>query len=147
MYSGSNVSNTNSSKMATLFLIKKGLYAMLLMGALPVVAQITASFFGAMPSVIAILFMLVIVSPEIGLFFPGFRQWVKEALEDGDGRFDRKDLIETALIYATVLPVRAVSFGYIYMMVGGWNPSYEMLYGPLIASIAAGGANYLNKKK
>lgn len=120
---------------------------MLLMGALPVLAQITASFFGVLPSVIAILFMLVIVSPEIGLAFPGFRSWVKTALEDGDGRFDRKDLIETALIYATVLPVRAVSFGYIYMMVGGWSPTYEMLYGPLVASIAAGGANYFNKKK
>lgn len=133
--------------MATLILVKKGLYAMLLMGVLPVFAQITVTVFGALPTIIAVLFMLVIVSPELGLISPSFRKWIKTALEDGDGRFDKKDLIDTALIYSTILPVRAVSFGYIYMMVGGWSPSYDQLYGPLLASVAAGGASYLSKKK
>lgn len=133
--------------MATIFFIKKGLYAMLLMGILPVFAQITASVFGALPTVIAVIFMLVIVSPEIGLLFSSFRKMIFDALSDHDGRFDKQDLVDTLLIYATVLPVRAVSFGYLYMMVGGWSPSYDQLYGPLIASVAAGGATYLNKKK
>jgi hypothetical protein len=147
MHSNSRVFNPNHPKVATILLIKKGLYAMLLMGILPVFAQITASVFGALPTVIAVLFMLVIVSPELGLLSKSFRKWVKEALEDGDGKFDKKDLIDTVLIYATVLPVRTVSFGYIYMMVGGWSPSYDQLYGPLIASGLAGAASYLNKKK
>lgn len=119
---------------------------MLLVGILPVFAQITASIFGAMPTIIAVLFMLVIVSPELGLLSGRFRKIIFDALSDHDGKFDKQDLVDTLLIYATVLPVRAVSFGYLYMMVGGWSPSYDQLYGPLLASVAAGGATYLNKK-
>jgi hypothetical protein len=147
MHSNSNVFTANHSKMLTILAIKKAMYAMLFMGVIPLFAQLTASVFGALPTVIAVLFMLVIVSPEIGLVFPGFRKWIQTSLEDGDGRFDKKDLIDAALIYTTVLPVRAVSFGYIYMMVGGWNPTYDQLYGPLVASGLAGVASYLNKKK
>ena len=121
---------------------------MLFMGFIPVMAEITQVTFGYMPQIVAGLFMLIIISPEIAVMLSkDLRKWVKNALEDNDGRFDKEDLIDTFLLYSAILPVRAVAFGYLLMMVGGWNPTTEQLYGPLSATLISGGLSYINKRK
>lgn len=130
--------------MATLILIKKGIYFMLLMGILPVFAQIINSTIGFFPVVVASIFMLIIVSPEIGLIFRGFRKIVIQGLRNEIGNFDT---IDAALLYVAVLPVRATAFGYLYMMIGAWDPTPTQLYGPLGGTVGIAILKYLTDKK
>lgn len=133
--------------MAGLFLFKNIIYSMLLMGLIPVAAEVTEVTFGYLPQTVAGLFMFIIISPEICIMlFKDLRIWVKNALEDNDGKFDKEDLIDVFLLYSAVLPVRAVAFGYLLMMIGGWDPSTEQLYGPLSATVISGGLSYFNNK-
>lgn len=140
MHSRISFYDPNNTKVATVILVKKALFALLFYGSVSVLAQITNNVFGFMPQIVAVLLMLSTITPEIALISKSYRASVWYAITKGDDRFDWEDFLDAMLVWAAILPIRVVVFAFILKLMGATQMSMvdilSILMGtPAVASI------------
>lgn len=90
------------------------------------------------------VFVAMMFLPEMALFFsPAFRNWIKEGIEDADGKLNKEDVKDLRVHYASIWMLRVfVLFGLLmifYQMTIDWN--YYIL--PFFGAMGLEGASLL----
>ncbi len=91
----------------------------------------------AVPWIVVLIVMIFAPEITIGLF-KNFRNWIKEGLEDADGKFNKSDIKDMAILYGSLWSLRIFIF-FSWATVFHEPIPYGIYITPLIGSFGTAG--------
>lgn len=113
--------------------------------ALPPLAKMTMQATGnEPPELIFYLFTAMMFIPETSiLFFKGFREWIKEGLENADGKMNHNDVKDLVVHYASLWSLRIFVLSSLLMMFYNVEFGFQYYIVPFFGSIGLSGFTIL----
>lgn len=120
-------------------IFKKLVYFSIVVGSLPQVTEAVEHSMGVLPRIVVVCAMLIVYMPELFLLHGGYRKWVKGAIENQDGEFNRDDARYFISWYGPFICLRTLVFTDLYGKLDNKYEADDTLIWALVA-IATGTA-------